>query len=120
VLCYYDLPASVFEGGRILHAAPLECATAIGVTCVKFSPQGDYCLLGYGVRESQARDGEPHRVTALYQIDGMVNVATLTSTRDDVNIARFHPCSGQGFVYGTKQVRVRVLSCQPWVWQPSA
>ena len=103
------------SSGTILHAAPLERSTAVGVTCVKFSPLAKYCLLGYGVREAHARDGEPHRVTALYQVEGMLNVATLTSTRDDVNIARFHPVSGQGFVYGTKQGRVRVLSCKPWV-----
>jgi len=98
----------------VLHAAPLERSTASGVTCVKFSPSASYCLLGYGVRETHARDGEPHRVTALYQIEGMHSIATLTSTRDDVNIARFHPVSGHGFVYGTKQGRVRVLSCKPW------
>lgn len=98
----------------VLHAAPLERSTASGVTCVKFSPSATYCLLGYGVRETHARDGEPHRVTALYQIEGMHTIATLTSTRDDVNIARFHPVSGHGFVYGTKQGRVRVLSCKPW------
>ena len=33
---------------------------------------------------------------------------------DDVNIARFHPDSGYGFVYGTKQGRVRVMSPRPW------
>ena len=31
--------------------------------------------------------------------------ATVYSEVDDVNIARFHPCPGFGFVYGTKQVR---------------
>mmetsp|Transcript_12466 Transcript_12466/g.17938 ORF Transcript_12466/g.17938 Transcript_12466/m.17938 type:complete len:726 (+) Transcript_12466:168-2345(+) len=102
------------QSDMVLHAAPLERSTASGVTCVKFSPTASYCLLGYGVRETHAREGEPHRVTALYQVDGMHNIATLTSTRDDVNIARFHPISGHGFVYGTKQGRVRVLSCKPW------
>jgi hypothetical protein len=30
--------------------------------------------------------------------------ASITSADDDVNIARFHPFSGYGFLYGTKQV----------------
>jgi activator-of-BECN1-regulated-autophagy protein 1 len=44
----------------------------------------------------------------------MTHVSTMLSGDDDVNIARFHPESGHGFVYGTKQGRVRVLSPQPW------
>ena len=52
-----------------------------------------------------------HPVTALYNVNkGMKHVATLTSVEDDVNIARFHPESGHGFVYGTKQGRVRIMS----------
>jgi hypothetical protein len=38
----------------------------------------------------------------------------MLSGNDDVNIARFHPDSGYGFVYGTKQGHVRVLSPRPW------
>ena len=40
--------------------------------------------------------------------------SSLTSVDDDVNIARFHPESGHGFVYGTKQGRVRVLAKRVW------
>ena len=44
----------------------------------------------------------------------MTQVSTMLSGDDDVNIARFHPDSGHGFVYGTKQGRVRVVSTRPW------
>lgn len=116
--------------GKLLEAAPLDGAKASGVTCVKFSPSAEFCLLGYGVRENvtsrrqrqngnssdEDPDEEPcHPVTALYRIEGgMTHVSTMMSQDDDVNIARFHPHSGHGFVYGTKQGRVRILSPKPW------
>jgi len=105
--------------GQLLMAAPLDGTKASGVTCVKLSPTGEYCLLGYGVRESVlSADGNEeirHPVTALYNVKkGMKQVCTLLSPDDDVNIARFHPETGHGFVYGTKQGRVRVLATRPW------
>jgi activator-of-BECN1-regulated-autophagy protein 1 len=100
--------------GQLLEAAPLEGSKATAVTCVKFSPSADFCLLGFGVREPAEGD-ERHPVTALYRIrGGMKHISTMLSGDDDVNIARFHPDSGYGFVYGTKQGRVRVLSPRPW------
>lgn len=107
--------------GRVLVAAPLHGNKSSGVTCVKLSPTAEYCLLGYGVRENiQVSDDDPagevrHPVTSLYNVKrGMKHVCTLTCADDDVNIARFHPESGHGFVYGTKQGRVRVLAKRPW------
>eukprot|EP00586_Coscinodiscus_wailesii_P013466 CAMPEP_0172511490 /NCGR_PEP_ID=MMETSP1066-20121228/236873_1 /TAXON_ID=671091 /ORGANISM="Coscinodiscus wailesii, Strain CCMP2513" /LENGTH=674 /DNA_ID=CAMNT_0013290889 /DNA_START=168 /DNA_END=2189 /DNA_ORIENTATION=+ len=107
--------------GELLEASPLDGAKASGVTCVKFSPSSEFLLLGYGVRESTPpnnnRDTQIpcHPVTALYRIrGGMTHVATMMSQNDDVNIARFHPHSGHGFVYGTKQGKVRILSPKPW------
>lgn len=104
--------------GQLLEACPLDGAKASAVTCVKFSPSSDFCLLGYGVREPVSENGEDsrfHAVTALYRVrGGMTHVSTMLSADDDVNIARFHPDSGYGFVYGTKQGRVRVLSPRPW------
>mmetsp|Transcript_17504 Transcript_17504/g.25919 ORF Transcript_17504/g.25919 Transcript_17504/m.25919 type:complete len:826 (+) Transcript_17504:119-2596(+) len=105
--------------GQLLQASPLDGAKASAVTCVKFSPSADFCLLGYGVREpitlENGEESRYHPVTALYQIKGgMTHVSTLISSDDDVNIARFHPDSGYGFVYGTKQGRVRMLSTRPW------
>lgn len=100
--------------GQLIEAAPLEGSKATAVTCVKFSPSADFALLGYGVREPEEGD-DHHPVTALYRVrGGMTHVSTMLSGDDDVNIARFHPDSGYGFVYGTKQGRVRVLSPRPW------
>mmetsp|Transcript_12261 Transcript_12261/g.20315 ORF Transcript_12261/g.20315 Transcript_12261/m.20315 type:complete len:397 (-) Transcript_12261:302-1492(-) len=104
--------------GQLLEACPLDGAKASAVTCVKFAPSADFCLLGYGVREplsTEGADSNFHPVTALYRVrGGMTHVSTMLSGDDDVNIARFHPDSGYGFVYGTKQGRVRVLSPRPW------
>jgi WD40 repeat protein len=105
--------------GQLLMAAPLDGAKASGVTCVKLSPSAEYCLLGYGVRENipsvDGLDENRHPVTSLYNVKkGMKHISTLTSVDDDVNIARFHPESGHGFVYGTKQGRVRVLAKRVW------
>ena len=102
--------------GQLLEASPLDGAKASAVTCVKFSPSTDFCLIGYGVREPVVEGGgQYHPVTALYRVrGGMTHVSTMLSGDDDVNIARFHPDSGYGFVYGTKQGRVRVLSPRPW------
>jgi activator-of-BECN1-regulated-autophagy protein 1 len=112
--------------GQLLEACPLDASKASAVTCVKFSPSTDYCLIGYGVREPVVdnnsanvnldENGPFHPVTAVYRIrGGMQQVSTMLSGDDDVNIARFHPDSGHGFVYGTKQGRVRVLSRRPWM-----
>jgi len=102
--------------GKVLEATPIG-SKAASVTCVKYSPSAEFCMIGYGVRESiQSTEGQPyHPVTAMYRVrGGMTQIATMLSREDDVNIARFHPDSGVGFVYGTKQGRVRVLSTRPW------
>jgi hypothetical protein len=103
--------------GQLLEACPLDGAKASAVTCVKFSPSTNFCLIGYGVREPlvEHNGNHYHPVTALYRVKGgMTHVSTMLSGDDDVNIARFHPDSAYGFVYGTKQGRVRVLSPRPW------
>ena len=102
--------------GQLLEACPLDGAKASAVTCVKFSPSTDFILIGFGVREPVAESGgQFHPVAALYRArGGMTHVSTMLSGDDDVNIARFHPDSGYGFVYGTKQGRVRVLAPRPW------
>jgi hypothetical protein len=107
--------------GQLLEACPLDATKASAVTCVKFSPSADFCLIGYGVREpliggsGGGSTGNLHPVTAVYRVrGGMEQVSTMLSGDDDVNIARFHPDSGHSFVYGTKQGRVRVLSPRPW------
>jgi hypothetical protein len=114
-------PGAVARGyrprlGQLLEAYPLDATKASAVTCVKFSPSADFCLIGYGVREPVVvGGGNFHPVTAVYRVrGGMDHVSTMLSGDDDVNIARFHPDSGHSFVYGTKQGRVRVLSPRPW------
>ena len=103
--------------GQLIEATPLG-SKASSVTCVKFSPSAEFCLLGYGVRENAPQivvEHNYHPVSAVYRVrGGMKHIVTMLSGDDDVNIARFHPESGHGFVYGTKQGRVRVLS--PWAW----
>jgi len=102
--------------GELIEATPLG-SKASSVTCVKFSPSAEFCLLGYGVRENAQPIVEHnyHPVSAVYRVSGgMKHIVTMLSEEDDVNIATFHPESGHGFVYGTKQGRVRVLS--PWPW----
>lgn len=99
--------------GKVIEATPLQ-SRAASVTCVKFSPSAEFCLLGYGVRET-GQSLPYHPVNSLYRVNGgMAQVASMLSRDDDVNIARFHPQSGVGFVYGTKQGRVRVLAPRPW------
>jgi len=139
--------------GQLLSACPLDGTKASAVTCVKFSPCTEFCLIGYGVREphvetnimttvsaiAAAAAGTTHHVngtmnvvlppiqqiqhplyhpvTTMYQVNKgkqMRHVSTMLSGDDDVNIARFHPDSGYGFVYGTKQGRIRVLGPRPW------
>ena len=107
--------------GHLMEASPLDGAKASGVTCVKFSPSTEYCILGYGVRENKLPSGSVanehlyHPVVTMYRIrGGLVHVTTMLSGEDDVNIAMFHPVSGHGFVYGTKQGRLRVLGPRPW------
>jgi len=103
--------------GQLIEACPLDPSKASAVTCVKFSPSTDFCLIGYGVREPLMMEGGGsfHPVTAIYRLrGGMSHMSTMLSADDDVNIARFHPDSGYGFVYGTKQGRVRVLGPRPW------
>jgi len=114
-----NLDANIKLGG-LIEATPLG-SRASSVTCVKFSPSAEFCLLGYGVRENAPQPviddnyDNYHPVSAVYRIrGGMRRIVTMLSGEDDVNIARFHPDSGHGFVYGTKQGRLRILS--PWPW----
>lgn len=120
--------------GQLLQSCPLDPGKAAAVTCVKFSPSCEFILLGYGVREpSSPSEGEgvqAHPVTAIYRLNhyvprpsfkinhassSMIQISTMLSRNDDVNIARFHGDPGHGFVYGTKQGRVRVISTRPWM-----
>ncbi|ETV95401.1 hypothetical protein H310_11278 [Aphanomyces invadans] len=100
--------------GTVVQTALLAETAAGGVTSVKFSPSGAYVLLGYGVRDRIQRINQfpLHRVTRMYRWEDMSLVSHVESDADDVNIALFHPLAGGGFLYGTKQGRVRL--CRPW------
>ena len=106
----------------ILSARPLDGVAMGGVTSVKLSATGSMVLLGYGgvpVTREGGREGG-HVVAEVYETGRMERVRSLRSggreggreeggEEEDVNIARFHPRVGHGFVYGTKQGRVCVF-----------
>ena len=95
--------------GKILAYQTVEWKTAKGTTSVKFSPSSKYVLVGYGVRVGSARAGQPAVVVSMYRtyVNQIVQVQTIKSTCDDLNIALFHPQVGGGFVFGTKRGNVR-------------
>jgi activator-of-BECN1-regulated-autophagy protein 1 len=107
--------------GQLLQASPLSETKAPGVTCVKFSPSTEFCLIGFGVRDKEnitdaEDDNDAHPVLSIYRCKGkMTQVATAYSCDDDVNIALFHPSSGNFIAYGTKQGRLKVLGTVPWL-----
>ena len=110
----------------ILSARPLSGVAMGGVTSVKLSATGSMVLLGYGgvrVLREGGREGEregDHVVAEVYETGRMERVRSLRgggreggrgggAEEEDVNIARFHPSAGHGFVYGTKQGRICVF-----------
>ncbi|GLD93137.1 hypothetical protein PINS_up001729 [Pythium insidiosum] len=102
--------------GRVIQTCHLEETTAGGVTSVKLSPTSAFVLLGYGVRDrGPSRESEQpvhrvHRVTRIYRWENMELCSHVESELDDVNIALFSPICGGGFLYGTKQGKLRVCS----------
>ena len=51
-----------------------------------------------------------HRVTRIYRWEDMALLSHVESAMDDVNIALFSPICGGGFLYGTKQGKLRVCN----------
>ncbi|RLN73595.1 hypothetical protein BBJ28_00023084 [Nothophytophthora sp. Chile5] len=98
--------------GRVIQTCHLAETAAGGVTSVKISPTSAYVLLGYGVRDRIQRETEfpVHRVTRIYRWEDMTLLSHVESAMDDVNIALFSPICGGGFLYGTKQGKLRVCS----------
>lgn len=98
--------------GRVIQTCHLAETAAGGVTSVKISPTSAFVLLGYGVRDRLQRETEfpVHRVTRIYRWDDMKLLSHVESELDDVNIALFSPICGGGFIYGTKQGKLRVCS----------
>ena len=84
-----------------------ETAGSDIVTSVKLSPTASLVLLGHSRGgDGTFGDGVPRVVSVMYRVGDMVRVNTRKEVGDDVNIARFHPVSGAGVVYGTKQGRI--------------
>lgn len=100
----------------ILSARPLQGMALGAVTSVKLSATGSLVVLGYGgIRrddlgmQQQGSGSHAPVVAEVYATEGMEPVRAIRSAEDDVNIARFHPFPGHGFLYGTKQGRVCML-----------
>ncbi|KAK6130503.1 hypothetical protein DH2020_035761 [Rehmannia glutinosa] len=47
----------------------------------------------------------------IYRVSDMELVRVLPSAEDEINVASFHPSVGGGFVYGTKEGKLRILQC---------
>mmetsp|Transcript_93806 Transcript_93806/g.268540 ORF Transcript_93806/g.268540 Transcript_93806/m.268540 type:complete len:328 (+) Transcript_93806:1532-2515(+) len=116
------LPMSAPAGpGPDNHGQLLACASLDGlwggvqggtfVTSVKLSPSGAFVLLGCsrGNFEGQEQTAWQHPVAAVWRLGDMARMDTLTCAagdEDDANVALFHPRSGSGVVYGTKQGQI--------------
>ncbi|DBA02410.1 TPA: hypothetical protein N0F65_007229 [Lagenidium giganteum] len=98
--------------GKVIQTCHLPETAAGGVTSVKISPSCAYVLLGYGVRDRIQRETSfpIHRVTRIYRWEDMKLLSHVESELDDVNIALFSPICGAGFLYGTKQGKLRVCN----------
>ncbi|KAJ8603708.1 hypothetical protein CTAYLR_000191 [Chrysophaeum taylorii] len=103
--------------GKLLQATALDDHSFSGaggesagsdiVTSVKLSPTASLVLLGHSRGgDGTAGDGIPRVVSVIYRVGDMARINTRKEVGDDVNIARFHPVSGAGIVYGTKQGRI--------------
>ncbi|KAG7398512.1 hypothetical protein PHYBOEH_010969 [Phytophthora boehmeriae] len=106
------LTKKAMNNSRVILSHALIYNDAGGVTSVKISPTSAYVLLGYGVRDRIQRETEfpVHRVTRIYRWEDMELLSHVESAMDDVNIALFSPICGGGFLYGTKQGKLRVCS----------
>ncbi|KAI9922685.1 hypothetical protein PsorP6_002563 [Peronosclerospora sorghi] len=84
--------------GRVIQTCHLAETAAGGVTSVKISPT------------SAETEFPIHRVTRIYRWEDMALLSHVESAMDDVNIALFSPICGGGFLYGTKQGKLRVCN----------
>lgn len=110
----YSLEESTF--GKVLASRAIRAAHCL--TSIQFSPTSEHLLLAYGRRhgsllKSVVIDGETtipiYTVLEVYRVFDMELVRVLPSADDEVNVACFHPSVGCGFVYGTKEGKLRIL-----------
>ena len=102
--------------GAVLAARPVRAAHCL--TSIQFSPTSQHVMLAYGrrhislLRSLVAHGGSimpVHTILEVYRVSDMSLVRMLPSAEDEVNVAVFHPHSGGGLVYGTKEGRLRIL-----------
>ncbi|KAD6120047.1 hypothetical protein R6Q59_026075 [Mikania micrantha] len=110
----YSLEDATF--GLVLISRPIRAAHCL--TSVQFSPSSEHILLAYGRRHSSLLksidiNGDTslsiYTVLEVYRVSDMELVSVLPSAEDEVNVACFHPFSGGGIVYGTKEGKLRIL-----------
>lgn len=83
------------------------------VTSIKFSPTGSHLLVGLQPRPAEGQTERPPTsmpVAVMHRTSDMQLLARVMSAIDEVNVALFSPLAGDGFVYGTRQGRVRGLT----------
>ncbi|KAL7145092.1 hypothetical protein ABFS83_07G056200 [Erythranthe nasuta] len=112
----YSLEEATF--GSVLASRAIRAAHCL--TSIQFSPTSEHLLLAYGRRhnsllKSVVIDGDTtvpiYTILEIYRVSDMELVRVLPSAEDEVNVACFHPSVGGGFVYGTKEGKLRILQC---------
>ncbi|KAG8372798.1 hypothetical protein BUALT_Bualt12G0104500 [Buddleja alternifolia] len=112
----YSLEEATF--GLVLISRAIRAAHCL--TSIQFSPTSQHLLLAYGRRhcsllKSVVIDGDIsvpiYTILEIYRVSDMELVRVLPSAEDEVNVACFHPLVGGGFVYGTKEGKLRILQC---------
>ncbi|KAG8369754.1 hypothetical protein BUALT_Bualt14G0046600 [Buddleja alternifolia] len=112
----YSLEEATF--GLVLASRAIRAAHCL--TSIQFSPTSEHLLLAYGRRHSSLLksvviDGDTtvpiYTILEIYRVSDMELVRVLPSAEDEVNVACFHPSVGGGFVYGTKEGKLRILQC---------
>ncbi|KAL1545297.1 hypothetical protein AAHA92_22040 [Salvia divinorum] len=112
----YSLEKATF--GSVLQSRAIRAAHCL--TSIQFSPTSDHLLLAYGRRHSSLLksiviDGDTtipiYTILEIYRVSDMELVRVLPSAEDEVNVACFHPSVGGGFIYGTKEGKLRILQC---------
>ncbi|EPS67054.1 hypothetical protein M569_07721, partial [Genlisea aurea] len=112
----YSLEEATF--GSVLASRAIRAAHCL--TSIQFSPTSEHLLLAYGRRHSSLLrsvviDGDAtvpiYTILEIYRVSDMELVRILPNAEDEVNVACFHPEVGGGFVYGTKEGKLRILQC---------
>jgi len=99
--------------GQEVTSSPLLGVGNANVTSIKFSPTGSHLLIGLQPRPVPGLSERPHQsmpVAVVHRVSDMKLLSRVMSRVDEVNVALFSPVPGDGFVYGTRQGRVRATT----------